>query len=218
MVCLWNCKWLHTSPPDSPPESVSLSSPLVSFHLRCLRDVVSGKETFREAKKRQTFIFNMTSSSHPLENILGFIPFGHRFPFPIEINIVCRTLPVDQVHQVWILLGFLYEWMSHQFFSTRSVLWILVQASFHELLELLREVAGQLGRVVLRDQEKDSHWMQIRVGRLPLQMNKDEKEVGTVVRSRLWDDLKLCKGTRMKKKLELSSRVDCEMIWNLCKF
>ena len=27
-----------------------------------------------------------------------------------------------------------------------------------------------------------------------------------------------CKWTRMKKKLELSSRVDCEMIWNLCKF
>ena len=75
--------------------------------------------------------------------------------------------------------------MSHQFFSTRSVLWILVQASFHELLELLREVAGQLGRVVLRDQEKDSHWMQIRIGRLPLQMNKDEKEAGAVVQIRL---------------------------------
>ena len=75
--------------------------------------------------------------------------------------------------------------MSHQFFRTRSVLWILVQASFHELFELLREVAGQLGRVVLRDQEKDSHWVQIGVGGFPLKMNKDEKEAGAVVQSRL---------------------------------
>ena len=175
MSCLGNCKWLHTSPPDSPPESVSLSSPLVSFHLRCLRDLVSGKETFRKSKKRPTFIFNMTSSIHPLENILRFIPFGHRFPFPIEINIFWRTSPVYQVHQVWILLGFLDEGVSHQFFSTRSVLRILVQASFHKLLELLGEVAGQLGWVVFRDQEKDSHWMQIRVRWLPLQMNMSEK-------------------------------------------
>ena len=136
----------------------------------------------------------MTSFIHPLENILRFIPFGHRFPFPIEINIFWRTSPVYQVHQVWILLGFLDEGVSHQFFSTRSVLWILVQASLHKLLELLGEVAGQLGWVVFRDQEKDSHWVQIRVRWLPLQMNMSEK------------------------KLELSSRVDCEMIWNLCKF
>ena len=75
--------------------------------------------------------------------------------------------------------------MPHQLLCTWPILGVLVQAGLHKLLELLGEVAGQLGRVVLRDEEENPHRVQIRVGRLPLQMNKDEKEAGAVVQIRL---------------------------------
>ena len=77
-------------------------------------------------------------------------------------------MPIYQVHQVGVLLCLLDERMPHQLLCTWSILGILVQAGLHKLLELFGEVAGQLGRVVLRDEEENPHRMQVRIWRFAL--------------------------------------------------
>lgn len=44
------------------------------------------------------------------------------------------------------------------------VFWVFVEAGFHKLLESLGVVAGELGRVVLGDEEEHTHGVKIRVG------------------------------------------------------
>jgi hypothetical protein len=44
---------------------------------------------------------------------------------------------------------------------------IFIETSLDKFLELFRIIARQLWRIVLWDKEKDSHWMQIRIGWLP---------------------------------------------------
>ena len=77
-------------------------------------------------------------------------------------------MPVDQVHQVGVLLGLLDEGVPHQLLGRGPVLGVLVEAGLHELLELLGEVAGELRRVVLGDEEEHSHGVQVGVGGLAL--------------------------------------------------
>ena len=88
------------------------------------------------------------------------------------IRISCEFSPVYQVHQVGVLLRLLDERMPHQLLGTWPILWVLVQASFHKLLELLGEVARQLGRVVLRDEEENPHRVQVRVRGFTLQVKR----------------------------------------------
>jgi hypothetical protein len=52
--------------------------------------------------------------------------------------------------------------------TTTHIFWILVKAGLDKLLELLGEVAGELGRVVLGDEEEDAHRMQVGIGWLTL--------------------------------------------------
>lgn len=48
------------------------------------------------------------------------------------------------------------------------ILRVLVEAGVDKLLELLGVVAGELRRVVLRDEEQHAHGVQVAVGRLAL--------------------------------------------------
>ena len=47
-----------------------------------------------------------------------------------------------------------------------DIIWVLVEADLHKLLEGLGKVPRQLGRVVLGDQEQHAHGVKVRVWRL----------------------------------------------------
>ena len=52
--------------------------------------------------------------------------------------------------------------------STAYVVCILVQTGVDKVFEVLAELAIQFGRVILRYEEENTHWMQLRVGRLTM--------------------------------------------------
>ena len=93
--------------------------------------------------------------------------------------------------------------MPHQLLGTWPILWVLVQASLNKLLELLGEVAGQLGRVVLGDEEENPHRVKVRVWRFALQIN------------RYSDNLRW---QRRKRGHRLSFNFDWSCFENLCEF
>lgn len=103
-----------------------------------------------------------------------------------------RRLPsfefVDQINQVCVFLGLFYERKLEQFFGrwtlvqketnfTRihtkfalftHIIRVFVKTCFHKFFERLWIRTCELGRIVFRNEKKDSHGMKITVGRLAL--------------------------------------------------
>lgn len=102
-------------------------------------------------------------------------------------------ISLDQLGQVRSPSGLADPGVFEELFGTRTFLGLLAQTKVHKIFERLAEIALELRRRVLGNEEKNFHRMDVGIRRLSVGQlqggDTKRPDVGLVVVSRLFDNL-----------------------------